>query len=66
QGISGQYDGKSARRLRAKLIGGLYSVFPSLYVFFPAGNVESPFLSTKKRAHSCQVCPPAVYRNTFY
>ena len=28
QGISGQYDGKSARRLRAKPSGGLYSVFP--------------------------------------
>ena len=28
QGISGQYDGKSASRLRAKPSGGLYSVFP--------------------------------------
>jgi len=28
QGISGQYDGKSARRLRAKPSGVLYSVFP--------------------------------------
>ncbi|ERJ87520.1 hypothetical protein RUMCAL_03291 [Ruminococcus callidus ATCC 27760] len=28
QGISGQYDEKSARRLRAKPSGGLYSVFP--------------------------------------
>ncbi|MFR5976809.1 MAG: hypothetical protein ACLUGC_09335, partial [Ruminococcus callidus] len=31
QGISGQYDGKSARRLRAKPSGGLYSVFPLVY-----------------------------------
>ncbi|MEE0505087.1 MAG: hypothetical protein UDL61_00670, partial [Ruminococcus callidus] len=30
QGISGQYDGKSASRLRAKPSGGLYSVFPIL------------------------------------
>ncbi|WP_277213321.1 hypothetical protein, partial [Ruminococcus callidus] len=28
QGISGQYGGKSASRLRAKPSGGLYSVFP--------------------------------------
>ena len=28
QGISGQYDGKSVRRLRAKPSGGLYAVFP--------------------------------------
>ncbi|WP_455522995.1 hypothetical protein, partial [Ruminococcus sp.] len=28
QGISGQYDGKSASRLRAKPSGELYSVFP--------------------------------------
>ena len=28
QGISEQYDGKSARRLRAKPSGGLYAVFP--------------------------------------
>ncbi|ERJ96411.1 hypothetical protein RUMCAL_01213 [Ruminococcus callidus ATCC 27760] len=28
QGISGQYDEKSARRLRAKPSGGLYAVFP--------------------------------------
>ncbi|WP_455523208.1 hypothetical protein, partial [Ruminococcus sp.] len=30
QGISGQYDGKSASRLRAKPSGRLYSVFPLL------------------------------------
>jgi len=28
QGISGQYDGKSARRLRAKPSGGLCAVLP--------------------------------------
>ncbi|WP_443720084.1 hypothetical protein, partial [Ruminococcus callidus] len=34
QGISGQYDGKSASRLRAKPSGGLYAVFPK-------GNIAS-------------------------
>ena len=36
QGISGQYDGKSASRLRAKPSGGLYAVFPKS---FTAENV---------------------------
>ncbi|WP_302339710.1 hypothetical protein, partial [uncultured Ruminococcus sp.] len=30
-GISGQYDGKSARRLRAKPSGGLCAVLPQSY-----------------------------------
>ena len=32
QGISGQYDGKSASRLRAKPSGGLYAVFPYILI----------------------------------
>ena len=40
QGISGQYDGKSASRLRAKPSGGLYAAFPK-------ENIELPFKREK-------------------
>ncbi|WP_455126289.1 hypothetical protein, partial [Ruminococcus sp.] len=40
QGISGQYDGKSASRLRAKPSGGLYAVFP-LSFHKKSGHIEN-------------------------